>query len=154
MKVTVICDVLGEANNGTTLAAKNLITYLVEQGHTVRIVSPDSTTEGEEGYYVVPPLHLGFVLDKVLEMNGVQLAKADKSILREAIKDSDVVHLLVPFPLSWTAIGIAVEYGIPLTAGFHCQAENGNGLIRRSAQAEHVIPRPQQPGALFLVIDR
>ena len=124
MKVTVICDVLGEANNGTTLAAKNLITYLVEQGHTVRIVSPDSTTEGEEGYYVVPPLHLGFVADKILEMNGVQLAKADKSILREAIKDSDVVHLLVPFPLSWTAIGIAVEYGIPLTAGFHCQAEN------------------------------
>ena len=31
MKVTVICDVLGEANNGTTLAAKNLITYLVAQ---------------------------------------------------------------------------------------------------------------------------
>ncbi len=124
MKVTVICDVLGEANNGTTLAAKNLITYLVEQGHTVRIVSPDRTTEGEEGYYVVPPLHLGFVLDKVLEMNGVQLAKADKSILTEAIKDSDVVHLLVPFPLSWTAVGIAMEYGVPLTASFHCQAEN------------------------------
>lgn len=124
MRVTVICDVLGEANNGTVLAAKNLITYLVEQGHTVRIVSPDKNTEGEEGYYVVPPLHLGFVLDKVLEMNGVQLAKADKSILRAAIADSDVVHLLVPFPLSWAAIKIAEELNIPMTASFHCQAEN------------------------------
>ena len=124
MKVTVICDVLGEANNGTTLAAKNLITYLVEQGHTVRIVSPDPTTEGEEGYYVVPPLHLGFVADKILEMNGVQPAKADKGILREAIKDSDVVHLLVPLPLSWAAVPIALELGVPMTASFHCQAEN------------------------------
>ena len=124
MKVTIICDVLGDSNNGTTLAAKNLITYLVEQGHTVRIVSPDRSTEGEEGYYVVPPLHLGFVLDKVLEMNGVQPAKADKSILREAIKDSDVVHLLVPLPLSWAAVPIAREYGVPMTASFHCQAEN------------------------------
>ena len=124
MRVTVICDVFGEANNGTVLAAKNLITYLVEKGHTVRIVSPDKSTEGEEGYYVVPPLHLGFVLDKVLEMNGVQLARADKSILREAIADSDVVHLLVPFPLSWAAISIARELGIPMTASFHCQAEN------------------------------
>ena len=124
MRVTVICDVLGEANNGTTLAAKNLITYLVEQGHIVRIVSPDKSTEGEEGYYVVPPLHLGFVLDKVLEMNGVQPAKADKSILREAIKDSDVVHLLVPLPLSWAAVPIALELGVPMTASFHCQAEN------------------------------
>ena len=124
MRVTVICDVFGEANNGTVLAAKNLITYLVEQGHTVRIVSPDKTTEGEEGYYVVPPLHLGFVLDKVLEMNGVQLAKADKGILREAIADSDVVHLLVPFPLSWSALAICRELDIPMTASFHCQAEN------------------------------
>ena len=124
MKVTVICDVLGEANNGTVLAAKNLITYLVEQGHTVRVVSPAKDTEGEEGYYVVPPLHLGFVLDKVLEMNGVQLARADKSILREAIADSDVVHLLVPLPLSWAAVPIALECGVPMTASFHCQAEN------------------------------
>ena len=124
MRVTVICDVLGETNNGTVLAAKNLITYLVEQGHTVRIVSPDKDTEGEEGYYVVPPLHLGFVLDKVLEMNGVQPAKADKTILREAIADSDVVHLLVPLPLSWAAVPIALECGVPMTASFHCQAEN------------------------------
>ena len=124
MRVTVICDVLGETNNGTVLAAKNLITYLVEQGHTVRIVSPDKDTEGEEGYYVVPPLRLGFVLDKVLEMNGVQPAKADKNILREAIADSDVVHLLVPLPLSWAAVPIALECGVPMTASFHCQAEN------------------------------
>ena len=31
MRITVICDVLGESNNGTVLAAKNLISYLVEQ---------------------------------------------------------------------------------------------------------------------------
>ena len=39
MRVTVICDVLGEANNGTTLAALNLIRYLREKGHTVTVVA-------------------------------------------------------------------------------------------------------------------
>ena len=124
MRITVICDVLGESNNGTVLAAKNLISYLVEQGHAVRVVSPAKDTAGKDGYYVVPPLHLGFVIDKILEMNGVQLAKADKTILREAIADSDVVHLLVPLPLSWAAVRIARELNVPMTAGFHCQAEN------------------------------
>ena len=32
MKVTIICDVLGEANNGTSLAAYNLIITLVKKG--------------------------------------------------------------------------------------------------------------------------
>lgn len=124
MKITVVCDVLGESSNGTVLAARNLITYLTEAGHAVRIVSPDQSDEGQNGYYVVPPLRLGFVADKILEMNGVQPAKADESVLREAIRDSDVVHLLLPFPVSWTAVRIAAEMVIPMTASFHCQSEN------------------------------
>ena len=35
MIITVVCDVLGEENNGTTIAANNLINFLREQGHTV-----------------------------------------------------------------------------------------------------------------------
>lgn len=28
MKITIVCDVLGEENNGTTIAAMNLIRFL------------------------------------------------------------------------------------------------------------------------------
>lgn len=33
MKILVVCDVLGKENNGTTIAAMNLIRYLKSRGH-------------------------------------------------------------------------------------------------------------------------
>lgn len=39
MKVAMICDVMGQPNNGTTLAALNLIRYLRDAGHTVTVVA-------------------------------------------------------------------------------------------------------------------
>lgn len=41
MNITIICDVLGEPNNGTTIATLNLINFLQKQGHIVRVVCPD-----------------------------------------------------------------------------------------------------------------
>lgn len=40
MKVAMICDVMGQPNNGTTLAALNLIRYLRDAGHTVTVIAP------------------------------------------------------------------------------------------------------------------
>lgn len=122
MRVTVICDVLGEANNGTTLAALNLIRYLREKGHTVTVVAPGKQTD--IAHIEVPILNLGSFCNTILRKNGVCLAKVDKNILDQAIRGADVVHLLLPFPLSWAALKIAQKYGIPCTASFHCQAEN------------------------------
>ena len=123
MKITMICDVLGEANNGTTLAALNLIAHLREKGHQLTVVSPDAYRT-EAGFVAVPELNLGFLLNKVLQKNGVHLAKPDKRILEQAIRGADVVHLLTPFPLAIAGLKIARRYGIPVTASFHCQAEN------------------------------
>lgn len=41
MRITIVCDVLGEENNGTTLAAMNLIRSLKAKGHTLTILCPD-----------------------------------------------------------------------------------------------------------------
>ncbi|MBP5242888.1 MAG: glycosyltransferase [Clostridia bacterium] len=133
MKITIICDVLGKANNGTVIATLNLIDSLKEKGHEVTVVSCDKSTQGKEDYYVVPCLNLGVVINKILEWNEVSLAKADKNILRAAIENADAVHLQLPFPLSWTAVKIATELNKPITASFHCQAENVTahvGLMR------------------------
>lgn len=54
MKIAIICEVLGEANNGTTLAALNLISYLKSRGHDVRVVCPDEDKRGLPGYYILP----------------------------------------------------------------------------------------------------
>ena len=56
--------------------------------------------------------------------NGVSLGKADEDILRAAMADAEVVHILLPFSLGMSAMKLAIEKGLPITASFHCQAEN------------------------------
>ncbi|MDO4565497.1 MAG: glycosyltransferase [Clostridia bacterium] len=123
MKVAVVCDVLGRENNGTTIAAMNLIRSLKAKGHEVRVVCPDEERRGEEGFFVVPTIDFG-VLNDYVEKNGVRLAKRDERVLREALAGVDVMHTITPFFLTMKAISIAKETNIPITSGFHCQAEN------------------------------
>ena len=58
MTITIVCDILGEENNGTTIACMNLIRYLRAQGHTVRVVCADQDKAGNECFYVVPERNL------------------------------------------------------------------------------------------------
>ena len=123
MKITIICDVLGEANNGTSLAAYNLINTLVEKGHDVRVVCPDPDKKNLPGYYVLSRLSLG-PLNGYLKKNGVCLAKGNRKIIYAACKDADIVHGLVPFTASKRALRYCRKHHIPFTSGFHMQAEN------------------------------
>ncbi|MFQ7034868.1 MAG: hypothetical protein ACLRTQ_03880 [Candidatus Borkfalkia sp.] len=51
MKITIVADVLGEENNGTTITAKRLIQHLKERGHAVRVISPsEENGRGSFGY--------------------------------------------------------------------------------------------------------
>ena len=124
MKVLLVADVLGEENNGTTIACMNLYRYLVKQGDEVRILCCDQDKKGKEQYYVVPTLSLGHLIDKIIEKNCVVLAKPKKSIILEALKDVDIVHIMMPFALGEKTAKLAHKLGIPITAGFHVQAEN------------------------------
>lgn len=124
MKITIVCDVLGQPNNGTSIAAYNLIGYLRSRGHEVTVVCCDADKKGESGFKIVPTLDLGPLINAALARNEVVPAKADHKILEDAIKGADVVHLLMPFPLSWEAVKICERNGIPMTSSFHVQAEN------------------------------
>ena len=119
----MICDVLGAENNGTTIAAMNLIRSLKAKGHNLKVVCPDEDKRGQDGFYVVSKYNFG-PLNSYVEKNGVSLAKPDEDILREAVTGADVVHILVPFALGHAAAEMATEMKIPVTASFHCQAEN------------------------------
>lgn len=123
MIITVVCDVLGEENNGTTIAAMNLIRSLKAKGHTVRVVCPDKFRKDDEGFFIVPTYNLG-IFNNYVAKNGVSLSKPDKDIIRKAISGADVVHIMLPFAVGICAADTAIEMNIPITAGFHCQAEN------------------------------
>lgn len=123
MIVTVVCDVLGHENNGTTIAAMNLIRFLKSNGVEVRVLCADQDKKNEDGYFVVPNLSVGVFNDYVRRV-GVTLAKPDESVIRQALTGADVVHIMVPLALGLRVCKVAREMNIPITAGFHMQAEN------------------------------
>lgn len=123
MKILFVCDVLGKANNGTTIAAMNVMNYLKQQGHEVRVLCCDKDKIGEEGFYVCPTINVG-PFNNYVAKNGVSLARADKKVVEAAFKDIDVCHIMMPLMLGKYCAKYAHKHHIPLTAGFHCQAEN------------------------------
>ena len=129
MTITVVCDVLGEENNGTTIAAMNLIRFLKSRGHCVRVLCADQDRRGEDGFYIVPNLDFG-ILNGYVEKVGVKLARVDDEVVKEAVTGADHVHIMLPFALGIRACEIARECGISTTAGFHMQAENFTSHIK------------------------
>ena len=139
MKICIVADVLGEPNNGTTLACFNLIDHLRSEGHEVRVLCPDRDKKGKDGYYIVPTLYIPFFM-KYLAKNGVSLSKPSKKVIERALDGVDVCHMMIPFALSRSALKVCKKKNIPVTAGFHCQAENlsahlslmGNALANKA----------------------
>ncbi len=124
MTITVVCDVFGAENNGTAVVTMNLIRHLQGCGHTVRILCADQEKRGEAGYYVVPQMDFGKLLNRYVAHVGVTLARPDEATIARALCGADHVHVMLPLGLGMAAARMAHEMGIPLTAGFHMQAEN------------------------------
>ena len=91
MKVLIVADVLGEENNGTTIACFNLARYLISQGDEVRFLCSDQEKKDDPNYFVVPERHFGFLIDYLIHKNNVHLSKPDKKIIRKAIEGVDIV---------------------------------------------------------------
>lgn len=121
MIITIVADVLGKGNNGTSMTAGRLIDRLLDHGHTVRVIA--THYEGKAEFYQVGRRNFSF-LNNYIAKNGVSLAKPDKEVMRRAIEGSDVVHIMMPFKLGQVAIRVAKKYDVPCTAAFHVQPEN------------------------------
>lgn len=123
MNITIIAEVLGEANNGTTIACLNLINYLKSKGHKVKVVCPDQDKKGQEGYYILDRIKCNFVYN-LAKKNNVILPRFDKEIIYEAVKDADVVHIIIPLFISRKTSKFVKSLGIPITSSFHAQSQN------------------------------
>lgn len=123
LNVLVVADVLGEENNGTTIAAMNLIRSLKKKGHDVKVLCCDKDKEGQEGYYVVPKKNFG-IFNNYVQKNGVSIAKYNIKTAARALQGVDVVHSMLPFSLGKNIVKQAHKKNIPVTSGFHMQAEN------------------------------
>ncbi|MBQ6782479.1 MAG: glycosyltransferase [Acholeplasmatales bacterium] len=123
-------DVLDEENNGTTIAAMNLIRSLKEKGHEVKIVCPVTKYHNGDDFYFVPKLKLPKVLQNIVDKNNVVIGRPKKKIFYEAMKDCDVVHVMIPLFIGPKAARFAKKkLHKPVTIGFHAQAENVSSHI-------------------------
>lgn len=129
LKIAVVSDVLGTENNGTTIAAMNFIRSLIAKGHQVTVVCPDQDKVGVPGYVVMPTLNFG-IFNRYVSKNGVVIARVDDAKLEAVLKEQDVIHSMLCFSLGKATARIATKYKIPLTAGFHTQAENITGHLK------------------------
>jgi len=124
MVITFACDVLGQENNGTTIATMNVARAMAQKGHEVRIICPDEFRRGEPGVYVVPRVNFG-IFNGYVEHNGVVLSSTkDKETIRKAVEGSDVVHFNFGGFLSSYTADLCKKLNIPTTASMHTQAEN------------------------------
>lgn len=127
MIITIVCDVLGQENNGTTIAAMNLIRYLESQNHTVKILCSQQENP-DNNFYMVGSRDF-WIFNDYVKKNGVTLAKPDEDIIAKAIDGSDIVHIMLPFALGRKSAEYAYSKHIPVTAGFHVMAENFSSHI-------------------------
>lgn len=130
MTVTLVCDIFGEENNGTSVATMNLMRYLKKSGYTVRVLCADQTMRGKENFFVVSNRSFGKKLDALVEKIGVSLAKPDKETVSAALTGADHVHVMFPLELGMAAVKAARAMGLPITVGFHMQAENFTGYLK------------------------
>jgi glycosyltransferase involved in cell wall biosynthesis len=81
----------------------------------------DVVTVAADGDEALPSFTLP--LRAMREMKFVW-ARPDRSVLARVFGNVDVVHLQLPFWLSFTALEEARRAGLPVAAGFHVQPEN------------------------------
>ncbi len=130
MKIAIICDVLGIGNNGTAVVTQNLYDHLKKNGHDVTIVCADQSKKNVEDYTVLPTLKLGKTIDAYVSNVGVSLAKCNKKLMEEALFGVEYIHCIMPFALGRCATEYAKKHNIPITAGFHLQAENITSYLK------------------------
>jgi 1,2-diacylglycerol 3-alpha-glucosyltransferase len=113
LSVAFVSDTIHSSSGGGVLSAEYVVNRL-RRDHTVVSV-------GTDGDDALP----GFQIPvRAMQKSGFVMARPDRSILARAFAKVDLVHLQLPFWLSFAALDEARKLGLPVVAGFHVQPEN------------------------------
>ena len=123
MRILFIIDSFYTTNNGTSISAQRYAAELRRRGHEVKALCWDSPKEGESGDFHIAKFHMP-VFQPLMDKHDFSFAYNDKDLVHAACDWADVVHIFVPFGISWEAIEYCNRIGKPVTAAFHIQPEN------------------------------
>lgn len=137
MIIAMVCDFLGEENNGTTIFCYNLIEWLTRHGHSVNIICPDKDKSDINSCFVVPQKKHLTSIEKRFANQGLVFAKPKRSVIRKAVLGTDGVLIITPFSLGKYVTKYALEHHIPVMATFQCQADSLIRPIRIGSKDKH-----------------
>lgn len=116
LRIAFVADTL-HAQTGHTgggVASGEYVVERLRRDHDVIAVA----TDGDD---VLPGFQLPF---RAMKETHFVMARPDRAVLAHAFANVDVVHLQLPFWLSFAALDEARRLGLPVVAGFHVQPEN------------------------------
>ena len=124
MKILFVVNNYYASGNGLSASARRTVKYLREAGEDVRVLSgKNHEAETPQPDYVLKDFHVP-VFDPLVQSNGYKFAKTDVSVIMEAVKWADVVHLEEPFVIEMATARIAKLLGVPCTGTYHLHPEN------------------------------
>ena len=123
MRILFVMDNFYTSNNGTSISAQRYAGELRRRGHEVKALCWDSPKEGESDDFRIPKFHMP-IFQPLMDKHDFSFAYNDKDLVHAACDWADVVHIFVPFGISWEAINYCNRIGKPVTAAFHIQPEN------------------------------
>lgn len=128
MVITIVIDLFGDKNNGTTITAMRTAHLLKEFGNEVRIIAfiPESADDEDLKEYKVLRCERTSIpfFDWLVTANGFTFGDMDEKRIAEFIKGSDVVHIMLPFLLEAKARKVAKVMSIPVTSAYHLQPDS------------------------------
>lgn len=124
MIITMVIDQYGYENNGTTISTRRFVEALRSHGHTVRICAACPKDLPKEQDVFAMKERFVPIASHVAKKQGILFGSPDPTLFREAFRDADVIHFLMPFHFDKIGLEIAQEMDKPITAAFHVQPEN------------------------------
>ncbi|MCY4046315.1 MAG: glycosyltransferase [Cellvibrionales bacterium] len=119
-KIAVVLDFWDYSLNGTGISTQRFIEQLEKKGYAFVILATGKTAPEK---VVFKPFSLP-IIKQILEKMHTPLALPDDELIRQTLKDCDLVHVQIPFFLGARVIKIANEMGVPVITSFHVQPEN------------------------------
>lgn len=127
-KILFVMDNFYTTNNGTSISAQRYAAELRRRGHEVKALcwdSPKSESQKNitDGDFRIAKFHMP-IFQPLMDKHDFCFAYNDKQKVHEACDWADIVHIFVPFGISWEAIRYCNKIGKPVTGAFHIQPEN------------------------------
>ena len=128
MKILFVMDNFYTTNNGTSISAQRYAAELRRRGHEVKALCwdqpKDTTTEPlTDGDFQIAKFRMP-IFQPLMDKHDFSFAYNDKEKVHAACDWADIVHIFVPFGISWEAIRYCNKIGKPVTGAFHIQPEN------------------------------